>query len=187
MVIISACSFGLSAVLLILSFVTSKSTSRKLKNASFLVAIELSYSLVVFSTANMVTALCIESQEGMLLNTELMWSKGMLVGSMVMIAFTHLLYLSTAEDTPDVGTFFRKHTKLGVYCPIIFNVRLLAITTLLFTFHTTENLPGYFIIIIQVGYVLFVIFGRPHKKGFDVFRASCLEIGLLYVFVARFA
>lgn len=75
---------------------------------------------------------------------------------------------------------------MGVYFPILFNIRLLALTVLLFTYHLTDNLPAYFIITIQVGFVMFIIFGRPHKKPFDIFRSICLELGLLYVFVMRY-
>ena len=98
----------------------------------------------------------------------------MLVGAMIMLLTTHLLNLSMAYDNPDVGSFFRKHSKMGVYMPILFNIRLIALTILLFTFHITPTLPSYFIIIIQIGYLLFIIFGRPHKKPFDLFRAVCL-------------
>lgn len=71
--------------------------------------------------------------------------------------------------------------------PIIFNFRLIAQTSLLFVYHISPTVPSYLIIISQVGYLLLIVFGRPHKKVFDVCRAACLEVGLLYIFVVRFA
>ena len=111
----------------------------------------------------------------------------MLVTAMMMLIITHVMNLSSADENPDVGTYFRRHTKMGVYMPIIFNIRLFSLTILLFAYHITPTVPSYFVIIIQIGYLLFIIFGRPHKKPFDTFRAGCLEIGMLYIFVARFS
>ena len=31
-----------------------------------------------------------------------------------------------------------------------------------------------------------MVFGRPHKKLFDLLRSMCLEIGLLYILIMRF-
>jgi hypothetical protein len=60
-----------------------------------------------------------------------------MVSASLMLIATHLLNLSTAEENSDIGTYFRKHSKMGVYMPIIFNARLVALTTLLFLYHVT--------------------------------------------------
>ena len=93
MVIAAACSFGLSGILLLVSNLTKANASRKLKKA-FLMTNELSYTLVVFSTANMVTALSLESQAGTILDTSLVWSKSLLVCAVIMLLTTHILNLS---------------------------------------------------------------------------------------------
>ena len=49
----------LSAIFLLISILTSKSTHRKFKIAAFTIANDIAYMLVVFSTPNIVTALCI--------------------------------------------------------------------------------------------------------------------------------
>ena len=85
-----------------------------------------------------------------------------------------------------MGTFFRKHKKLGIYAPIIFNFRLIALTSLLFAYHFSKNVPSYLIGITQCAYVLFVLIGRPHKRPFDTFRSLFIEVGLLYVLVIRY-
>lgn len=187
MVILAAATFGLAGAILTLSLITSKSTSRKFKNGAFLVANELCYTIVVFSTPNVVTAICLEAQAGTIANTELVWSKGMMVGALMMMLVSHLLNLSTAEENHDVGTYFRKHSKMGVYMPIIFSIKLITLTILLFAYHMSPMVPSYLIIITQVGYITFILFGRPHKKAFDIIRAACVEIALLYIFVVRFA
>jgi hypothetical protein len=66
MVIIAASVFGVAGLLLVLSMLTSKSAARRMKNASSLVATEVGYALVVFTTPNIITALCIEAREGVL-------------------------------------------------------------------------------------------------------------------------
>lgn len=71
--------------------------------------------------------------------------------------------------------------------PIAFSARLIVLTVLLYVYHFTQDLPQYLIIIAQVGYVLLVVFGRPHKKPYDFFRSLCLEIGILYLLLMRFA
>ena len=103
-----------------------------------------------------------------------------------MLLVAHFLNFATAFENPDVGTFFRKHSKVGVYAPLIFNIRLIAITVLLFVYHVTPTLISYFIVIVQVGYLAFILFGRPHKKPFDLMRSICVEVGLLYIFAMRF-
>ena len=70
--------------------------------------------------------------------------------------------------------------------PIIFNIRLISLTTLLFCYHITQSFIPYFIIIIQLSYLVFIMFGRPHKKPFDLFRALIIEVSLLYILVMRF-
>ena len=122
----------------------------------------------------MVTALAIEAQEGTIADTSILWSKGFLVGGILIILVSHLLNLSTAEQNPDVGTYFRKHTKIGIYMPIVFNIRLVALTILLFVYHISPTVPSYLLIIIQIGYLLLIVFGRPHKKPLDIGRAICL-------------
>ena len=122
----------------------------------------------------MVTALAIEAQEGTIADTSILWSKGFLVGGILILLVSHLLNLSTAEQNPDVGTYFRKHTKIGIYMPIVFNIRLVALTILLFVYHISPTVPSYLLIIIQIGYLLLIVFGRPHKKPLDIGRAICL-------------
>ena len=109
-----------------------------------------------------------------------------MIGAGLMLLIVHFLNLSTAEDNPDVGTFFRKYSKAGIFAPIVFNIRLVAISTLLFVYHITSNLVSYFIIVIQFGYICFVMFAHPHKKIFDLFRSLCVEVALLYIFIMRF-
>lgn len=85
-----------------------------------------------------------------------------------------------------MGTFLRKHSKLGIYMPVALSLRTAAITALLFTYHITQDVPQYFIVLVQTSYVLFIVFGRPHKKLFDFVRSLCLEVGLLYNLIVRF-
>jgi hypothetical protein len=187
MVLVAGCIIALAVLLNIASMLTSKSTSRRIKHVGFMVANELAYSVIVFITPSMVTSLCIEVQGGVIFETNPYWSKAFLVGGCLLLVVAHFMQLSTAEENPDVGTFLRKHSKMGIYMPIIFNARLILITTLLFVYQITPTIPSYFIIVTQLGYTLFVAFGRPHKKLFDILRSACLEIGLLYVLVGRFA
>ena len=60
MVIITAGVYAIAVVLLIISMLVAKGTSKRIKKASYYVATELAYALVVFSTPNMVTSICIE-------------------------------------------------------------------------------------------------------------------------------
>ena len=38
----------------------------------------------------------------------------------------------------------------------------------------------------QLGYIVYSAFGRPHKKPFDLFRSMFIEISLLIVLFSRF-
>lgn len=73
-----------------------------------------------------------------------------------------------------MGTFLRKHSKLGIYMPIVLSLRTAVMTVLLFVYHITPDVPQYFLVLVQIGYVLFILFGRPHKKLLDFGRSLCL-------------
>jgi len=171
MIIAAGGVYAISVIMLVISTVSTKATSRRFKNAAFIVASELGYGLVVFLTPSIVTALCIEAKENIILDASIFWSKAMLVGGVFMLLITHFLNLSTVEQNPDIGTYLRKHSKFGIYMPILFSIRLVLLTTLLFVYHITPTLPSYLIIITQLTYLIFILFGRPHKKPFDLFRA----------------
>ena len=98
----------------------------------------------------------------------------MLIGAGILLIVAHCLNLATLEENSDVGTFFRKNSKFGLYAPFIFNIRLVAITTLLFAYHITPTVPAYFVIVVQLSYLVFILFARPHKKVFDLFRSICI-------------
>lgn len=174
MVIFTGAVFGVAILLLAISMLTSKSVSRKIKTASSMVAGEVGYALVIFGTPNIITALCIEAQEGVIFQADYIWSKGFLIVSLGLLISAHIVQFSTAEDSPDVGTYLRKHSKSGIYMPIVLSIRTITITVLLFVYHITQDVPQYFIVLVQVSYVLFIIFGRPHKKIFDFVRSLCL-------------
>jgi hypothetical protein len=63
MILAAGSAYAVTVFLLIVSTVTSKATSRRFKTAGFMVANELAYGLVVFSTPNIVTAICLEAQK----------------------------------------------------------------------------------------------------------------------------
>ena len=103
-----------------------------------------------------------------------------------MLVAVHIVSIVHIKESSDVGTFFRKHSNMGIYAPIFFNTRLIAVTILLFSFHFSKTVPSYSICILQIGYVLFILFGKPHKKPLDYGRSLCIEIGLLYILVMRY-
>lgn len=70
MVIVAASVFGVALLLLGLSILVGRGSSRRLKHAAYLAASEVGYALMVFSTPNIVTAICIEAREGVLFSTE---------------------------------------------------------------------------------------------------------------------
>ena len=110
----------------------------------------------------------------------------MLISGVVMLMFSQLFNFATARENPDVGTFLRKHSGMGVYMPLVFSLRLVVLTVLLFLFHLEISIISYLIVIVQMGYLMFILFGRPHKKPFDLVRSIFLEVGLLYILVMRY-
>jgi len=59
MMIITASVYGLGIVLYLISAITTKSASRKMKVAGYTVINDVGYTLVVYSTVNIITAFCI--------------------------------------------------------------------------------------------------------------------------------
>lgn len=104
-----------------------------------------------------------------------------------MLLIAHFLNLATAEQNLDVGIYLRSKSKFGVYFPIIFSTRVVLMTLLLFFYHFSPTIPLYLILILQLGFFFFVMLGRPHKRGFDIFRSVVVELALLYVVGMRYA
>ena len=55
--------------------------------------------------------------------------------AILMLIFAHILATYTAYKNSDVGPFFDEALVLGVYTPVVFNIRLIIFTILLFTYH----------------------------------------------------
>lgn len=149
-------------------------------------ASEVGYFLAVFSAPNTLTAFLIEAREGVLFETQYFWSKAFLLASWGMLIASHLIQLSTADEGPDVGPYLNKKIKLGIHMPIALSLRTAFLTLLLFIYHLSPDVPEYFILLVQTGYVIYVSFGRPHKTLLDFSRSLFIEIGLLYILIIRF-
>ena len=52
---------------------------------------------MVFSTPNIVTAICIESGEGTIMGTDVGWSKTFLIGAVIMLVGTHIASTANAR------------------------------------------------------------------------------------------
>ena len=59
MTILTAAVFAVAIVLLIVSLLISRGASKRLKKAAYYIATEIGYALVVFSTPNIITSLCL--------------------------------------------------------------------------------------------------------------------------------
>ena len=115
----------------------------------------------------------------------LIWSKLLSFGTFTMILIVHFINLATVDDNSDIGTYLRSKSKYSPYFPIIFNMKLVVLTILLFIFHISETIPTYAIPSIQMIYILFIIVTRPHKKALDIVRNIIIEFSLLSVFSIR--
>ena len=71
----------------------------------------------------------------------------------------------------DVGVYIRSKSNLGLYMPIIFTIRLILLTILLFSYQYSRVLPSYLLVVVQIGYFFYICLGQPHKRGIDIFRA----------------
>lgn len=85
-----------------------------------------------------------------------------------------------------MGTFFRLHSKLGVYAALLFNLRLTLLTVFIFLNQAVGSVSSYMLIFLQCSYVVFVGFGRPHKKPYDFVRSLILEFSLLFILITRY-
>jgi hypothetical protein len=79
-----------------------------------------------------------------------------------------------AENTVDVGTFLRGKVKSSIHMPIIFNLRLLTISILLFLYHISATIPSYLTLAVQISYIIYVTLCRPHLRTIDFVRSLCI-------------
>ena len=75
---------------------------------------------------------------------------------------------------------------MGLYQPIASYLRVIVISILLVIYQSSTSLTGYLIISCQLAYVMFIVFGRPHKKPIDTVRSFFLEISLFVILFVRF-
>ena len=186
MVLAISAVYGLSLLLLLLSSITTKSLSRRLKDGGVLLLNEVGFAIVLFCTPNVLTAFCVQIKEGTIFDTSVFWSTAFLVIALSAFLVSNIINLVTLEDSNEVGTFFRKHSQLGVYCSFVFSIRLVLLTVLLFLKQIIGVLSTYSLLATQLFYLLFVVIGRPHKKSFDFLRSLLIELSLLYVLTTRF-
>ena len=71
-----------------------KNTVDRLKYVAFLIATDIGYSLVVFLTPNILTALCLELKHGVFFQWTLSWSKLFLIISILLFLFAHTLWVA---------------------------------------------------------------------------------------------
>lgn len=186
MTIATASFYGLGVLLVLVSTITTKSASRRMKTGGLFVINEVAYTLVMFNSANVVTAFCIEASEGTLTDMDPLWSKAFLIVAMLLMVVGNVANFISIEDSQEVGTFFRKHTKIGIYTPFIFNLRLILLTVFIFLHQTMKSGASFALMGIQFAYIVFVAFGRPHKKPIDLARSLFLEISLFMILTTRF-
>ena len=153
---------------------TKQGTVTRLRYVAFIIANDICYFLVVFLTPNIITAIGLEIRSGILFDWSLPWSKGFLIASIFLVILAHVVSISKIKENSDLGTFFNKDNRIGIYLPIIFNIRLFSITILIFIYHSSQTMPTYLTLILQISYLLFVLIGRPHLKNYDLFRAMCV-------------
>ena len=185
MILVALAAFFIAALILVLSFLASKNTAKKLRGASYMIANDLCYTLMVFLTPNILTAIFIEIKEGIILDWSVPWSKGFMILAILMLIFAHFLSTYTAHKNSDVGKFLKKKEKTAIHMPFIFNIRLILIIILLFVYHVSPSAPTYLCLTLLIGYILFIIFCRPHLMKFDLLRSLCIEGGLLCIFLMR--
>ncbi len=125
-------------------------------------------------------------RSGTLTDTSILWSKAFLCIGVAAIFLSNIISLMNAEDSSDVGTFFRKHSSFGVYASMLFTLRLILLTVFMFMNESVGSIGSYCLLTIQSFYVIFILFGRPHKKPYDFARSLCIEISLLYILLTRY-
>lgn len=96
MAIVTGGVYALALSMLFCSRLGCESTARRLRKAAYTVS-EAGYTLTVFCTPNIVTALCIEASEGAVLEGPV-WSIVCAAVSVSSIVFTHLFHSATAES-----------------------------------------------------------------------------------------
>ena len=139
-----------------------------------MIANDLCYTLMVFLTPNILTAIFIEIKEGLILDWSVPWSKLFMMLALFMLFFAHFLNIYTAKRNSDVGTFLKKKERTAIYMPVIFNCQLILLTLLLFVYHVNKTAPTYLSLVTITTFIIFVIIYKPHLKKFDLFRSLCL-------------
>lgn len=97
MVLAIAAVYGLSILLLLLSSVTAKSLSRKLKEGGIVLLNEVGFAIVLFCTPNILTAVCIEIKEGTIFDTSIFWSTAFLIIALSAFLIGNVINLFTID------------------------------------------------------------------------------------------
>jgi hypothetical protein len=184
MIFIAYGLYALALITLLVSRLAQKGTRWRIARVAFILATDVCYSVVVYLSPNIFSAICIEIREGDILNWNLAWSDCLLVLSLFVFLLAHVVNTVTATRSRDLNTFFN-YNKVGMYIPIVFNIRLIAITILLFAYQLSQMVPMVMIFCLQGAYILFVLICRPHLIRFDFVRSLFIELGLLCILILR--
>ena len=137
------------------------------------------------SLPNVIVALGWEFKSGVFTDFSVPWSKFFLLLTLLMVPAALIYCFKSLELSLDYGTFWRKDSRTGLYAPVYFVGRLALVTTLLFMDQDFTPSTAYLCIVVQVLYLLFVIFGRPHMLVFDFVRSVVIESSLFSVLSFR--
>ena len=85
MIVLTASIYVIGLLFYIISGVTVRALSRKMKNIGDFFVNNIGFTLMIFCTPNMITALCIEIKENSFIDTSLVWSKGLMIISIILI------------------------------------------------------------------------------------------------------
>ena len=99
MIIIALSLYILSGILLTVSFFTSLGHQKRLKKVAFVIADDLCYSIIVFITPSVLTAICLEMKHGVFFDWSLPWSKLLLIAGIFMFFGAHALNIKTADGS----------------------------------------------------------------------------------------
>lgn len=186
MLFVCVANYILALILFALSMLSDRSVSRKLKVAAMFFAIEIGFSLMVFSFCNILISIFLESAAGHLLEFKYGLNKFIVVLGAFIVIGQMVVYTTKIHDVNDSQLYYRRSKNYTHFFPFVFIGRTMLVVLGIVLYAYLGKVSSYIVLGSEAAYIIGIYVARPYKRIIDYVRFGIIEIVLLMLFLSRF-
>lgn len=174
MIYVIFANYGLGLILYVLSMLSDKSVSRKLKTSAIFFCVEIGFSLIIFSLNNIIVSMYCEAMAGFIFEFTYGLNKFFLILTLFVFCAQMGAYFMKVHDMNDSMFYYHRNKNYCHFYPFIFVARNLVIMIFVVLAKTIGSSASIIAIGLQAAYIIGVFVGRPYKRLLDYVRFSVI-------------